>query len=277
MSIDRHDPLSGAAPVSVNLPRAPLVRVMVQLVFNPIAKIANPDLPAVSDFQDKIRGMFPKFRRDDGQVFDFTVDANQVSFQSTASAVWLFFDSVDNYRVTLTADRLTLEAAPNCYGGRGVFLEQFKGLVDAFVEAFPDVSGVGVGYRYVSQCKDELILDNLNDYIENELIGIVAASAGWRQNIESTLSRVSAKTDEGQASWQWGLIPEGQTHDPLVMQPFNERSWVLDIDSTRAIEANDSLNSDAIMKSLGEVSNRAYAIFRWCVKTSFLEFYGRDV
>jgi len=277
VSTDRHDPLSGAAPASVNLPRAPLVRVMAQLVFNPIAKIATPDLPAVSDFQDKIRGVFPKFRRDDGQVFDFTVEGNQVSFQSTASAVWLFFDSADNYRVTLTADRLTLEVAAGCYSGRGAFLEQFRRLADAFVEAYPDASGLGAGYRYVSQCKDACILDNLDDHVENELIGVVAASAGWRQNIESTLSRVSAKTDEGQASWQWGLIPEGQTHDPLVMPPFNERSWVLDIDSTRVIEASDSLNSEAIMKSLGEVSNRAYAIFRWCVKPSFLKFYGGDV
>ena len=273
MSSNRHDPLFGAAPASVSLSRAPLVRVLAQLAFSPIAKIGTPDIQVVAAFQDSIRSEFPRVEREDGQVFDFSMQGQEATFQATQSTIWRFFNSERTLRVTLTIDSLTLEAGSRLYPGKETFLNTFDMLTRALHNSFDGVANMALGYRYVSQCADTTVLDNLSSYIQDELVGVASASQEWRRPVTNTLSRVTADTDEGHASWQWGLIPQGQTHDPLVMPPFDQQSWVLDIDSRSQLGAASGDFSDTT-SAMKATADRAYAIFRWCVRPEFLKHYG---
>ena len=124
------DPLFGDVPDRVLLSNAPLVRVLGQVKFPRIAKIAEESY--IADFQEAIRGEYPHFQSDVIQGLDIVVSGNEVKPRQLTTVVWRFFDASRVLRVSLGPDAITLETAS--YVSRDDFLFRLEFILEKLAE-----------------------------------------------------------------------------------------------------------------------------------------------
>jgi uncharacterized protein (TIGR04255 family) len=121
------EPLGGASPPEVNLPRAPLVRVLTQVLFPGILKIDSKD--AVADLQEQIRGDYPLFEQQASQQVHLQVGAGEPIVRQVPANLWRFIDAEKNWRVSLTTSFCTLEC--DRYLSRDDFISRWSGVAHA--------------------------------------------------------------------------------------------------------------------------------------------------
>ncbi|TVR84678.1 MAG: TIGR04255 family protein [Rhodospirillales bacterium] len=263
------DPLRGQPPGRVQLADAPLIRVLAQVQFAKVMKIASEQ--HIGDFQEAVRKDFPYIERDVAQSIRLDFDGPDVRGAKTEEMIWRLFDTTKQWRVSLNTSALTLETFR--YTSRQKFLDRFRFLISALAVKIQPTIATRVGFRYVNRLDQPQDILDLEKLVYSDLVGLL--SAPLRDKVELTISQAQCETREGRLLVRWGLLPAGATHDPDMAPPVNARSWMLDIDSFTTNElASDEFHPDELIGKVDMMANRAYAFFRWSVTPEFLTRFG---
>src|SRR5258706_9770435 len=115
-------PLGGPPPTEVNLPRAPLARVLAQVVFPGLLKIENRDV--VAAFQEAIRKDYPLFEQQTVQQLQLHIGEGQPIVQQSPGNVWCFFDADKRHRLVLNSNSFSLDTT--LYRSRKDFIGQIR-------------------------------------------------------------------------------------------------------------------------------------------------------
>lgn len=262
------DPLFGEVPERVLLSDAPLVRVLGQVKFPRIAKIAEESY--IANFQEAIRGEYPHFQSDTIQGVDIVITGNEVRPRQLTTTIWRFFDARRVLRVSLGPDAITLETAS--YVSRGDFLRRLEFILTKLVETIRPALVERVGFRYVDRLDDPDDLNSLSELIHAELLNVLQSEL--LRHIDISMTEITGTTKEGKIIARYGLAPPQFSHDPDMAPPIGVKSWVLDVDSFSTNCAGQAFNTQMLCAELDKVAARAYAFFRWGVTEKFLERFG---
>jgi uncharacterized protein (TIGR04255 family) len=265
MSDEVMDPLFGEAPTEVALERAPLVRVLAQVAFDPIFILRNED--TIAPFQNGIRGTYPKASHETLRLPPQLVgDA-----EGRTEVTWRFLSSDSAWRVSVTPTFMTVETVK--YVSRADLLARIRDLVTALKSAVGTLHVGRIGLRYVDQVKGPE-MERLHELVRPEMLGI--ARSPLTASIRHSVTETYCDTAEGGIIARWGSVPAHGTHEPNIMLPVPEPSWFLDIDAF-AVPSEQSVDMapEAICEAARALAQRSYSFFRWAVTERFLEVYGR--
>ena len=262
------DPLFGEVPDRVLLSSAPLVRVLGQVKFPRIAKIAEESY--IADFQEAIRDEYPHFQSDAIQGMDIVINGNDVQSRQVTAVVWRFFDARKVLRVSLGPDAITLETAN--YVSRDDFLSRFEFVLKKLVETIRPSLVERVGFRYLDRLQDPADLEGISELVHQELLNVL--QSGLVQHIDVSMTEITGETREGRIIARYGLAPPKFSHDVEMAPPVDVKSWFLDVDSYSTNCAGQSFDAKMLCADLDKVAARAYAFFRWSVTEKFLERFG---
>ncbi|MBL3562226.1 TIGR04255 family protein [Rhodovulum sulfidophilum] len=262
------DPLFGGIPERVLLSNAPLVRVLGQVKFPRIAKIAEESY--IADFQEAIRGEYPHFQSDTIQGVNIVVNDNKVEPRQVTTVIWRFFDAHRVLRVSLGPEAITLETAS--YVSRDDFLSRFEFILRKLVETIRPSLVQRVGFRYVDRLQDPSDLAAISEFVHPELLNVL--QSGLVEHIDISMTEVRGATKEGKILARYGLAPPRFSHDVEMAPPVDVKSWVLDVDSYSTNCDGHSFDTQMLCAELDKVAARAYAFFRWSVTEKFLERFG---
>ncbi len=250
------------------LDNAPLVRVLGQVKFPRIAKIAEESY--IADFQGAIRGEYPHFMNETIHGLDIVLAGNEMKQRPITSVIWRFFDSSEVIRVSLMPDAIALETA--AYVSRMDFLSRFELILEKLVMTVRPSLVERVGFRYVDRLLDPDDLACLSDLIHPELLNVL--QSGLMQHIDVSMTEITGITKEGRIIARYGLAQPNFSHDPDMVPPVQEKSWVLDVDSYSTDHERQEFDTKMLLIELDKVAARAYAFFRWSVTEKFLERFG---
>lgn len=259
-----HDPLFGPPPKEVHLPRAPLVRVLCQVRFTPVLMITDPDF--VAEFHERLRGRYPILG--DETLTNITIGPDGPAMSH--SKRWSLKDADGNWRIYLATDFITLET--ETYRARDDFIARLREALTSLAETIRPGFATRIGVRYVDRIEAPE-LEQISDLVLPELVG--ATTGALREGLQSSMSAIGCKVKEGEATIRWGWAPENASHDPNIMPPLPEPSWMLDIDVYRSFDqGKERFDPERLSATAHDLATRAYAIFRWAVTDNFLQTYG---
>lgn len=268
------NPLIDSPPDSVDLPAAPLYKVIIQLRFSEILQIENKD--QVSAFQEKIRSEYPLLQKINGLEFSFGAEgAIPPSPHGSAkvTTMWQFYDLTKNWTVVLSPTFLTLET--KSYDCRSDFESRFQRILAALIEVYSPIIGTRLGVRYIDRV-DGPLLDSLHKLVRPEALGLLTAS--FQDNVALTVSEslLTAPRENAMLRLRWGVLPPNTTIDPSAIEGTEKKSWILDQDMFR--DGEFRVESPAVVSSdIHEFSARMYGMFRWVVTNDFLRAFGGEV
>ncbi|GLQ28070.1 TIGR04255 family protein [Sulfitobacter pacificus] len=266
---NRHeDPLFGDIPERTLLGNAPLVRVLGQVRFPKIVKIAEESY--IADFQEAIRKQYPHFQSEVVQGVELNLAGQELQHRVMSTVIWRFFDPTRVLRISLSQDAITLETAK--YVSRDDFLERLGFVLTSLQETIGPSLVQRVGFRYVDRLQGEKILGSLDQLIQPELLNVLQPKL--TSNIDISMTEITATTKEGKLIARYGLAPMNYSHDPDMAPPVGERSWVLDVDSYSTDCAGQDFSAKMLCGELDKVAARAYSFFRWSITDQFLEQFG---
>jgi uncharacterized protein (TIGR04255 family) len=262
------EPLGGPPPPEINLPRAPLVRVLAQARFPGILKIDNKEV--VSSFQEQIRGEYPLFEPMTSQQVEVQVVAGNPTVRQVPSTVWTFSDAEKNWRVALASDSVSLETGQ--YTNRDDFLARWTTALGVVERVFNPQIALRVGIRYIDRVMGQPF-GSIEDLVRKDILGV--ATREIRQHVRHALTEATLATDEGEMLLRWGILPANATIDPGLLPPVSEMSWLLDIDVYSGEQR--SFLSMELEKCFRALAERAYSVFRFMTTERFLTTYGAEV
>lgn len=238
-------------PIEISLKNAPLVRVVSQIEFPEILTIG--DKISVAPFQETLRKQYPVLRQ----------EQTEAVAGSPSQTAWLFSDSTNEWRLTLTSQSLSLGTVK--YTSRADFFTRLRNAMVALEQHFSPSSIDRLGVRYVNRIIGQDFAD-IDQLVRPEVRGILTLpmAAAAAHAISETLfdvegSRVLAR---------WGRLPAHVTVDLSAIEPVAESSWVIDLDmfSVGSVPFEvDDLTSRAV-----KYAECLCAIFRWAVTDQFL-------
>jgi uncharacterized protein (TIGR04255 family) len=256
-----NDPFRGPPPKEVPLPRAPLARVLTQLRFPPIWAIADP--ATIVPFQEQIRGAYPLSDREVVQRIDLGSESQAAV---RPEAVWRFQDRDKAWRVSLGPAFLALETLK--YTSRQDFLARADSLIEALSKTINPQLVTRVGLRYLDRL-DATALERISDLVRPEVIGSYSL---FKAAIRHILANAEFATAEGATiNARWGMLPSGATYEPSILEPIEDKSWVIDLDMY--IEAQADFTNAVLTPQLESFAKRIYAVFRYMVTKQFLAYY----
>ena len=258
-------PLGGPPPAEINLPQAPLVRVLAQVRFPGILKIENKDV--VSSFQEEIRRDYPLFEQQATQVVEVQVGPGGPAIKQAPATNWRFQDADRNWRLSLSTDALSIEVEK--YTSRDDFLARWAGALAAAQRIFDPRIAVRIGMRYIDRVVDEPFA-SIDELIHTEILGF--ARPPLREHVHHALSEATLAVEEGEVLLRWGIMPANGTVDPNVLPPVTISSWILDIDVFSGVQR--PFENVQLGKSFRALAERAYTVFRYMTKPQFLKTYG---
>ena len=255
-------PFSGSPPAEVSLPRAPLVRVIAQVIFHPILAIRDP--AAVAPFQERIRAQYPALQPETVQRIEIALNSTAKVEQET---IWRFSDAAQHWRVSLAPNFLTLETPR--YTSRKDFLGRLSTIIAALQETIDPKLTQRIGLRYISRVQDDA-LPNLAQFIKPGFLGALDTSFG--QVAQHLLTESLLMTDEGMLTARWGKLPPHATTDPHAIEPIATPSWIHDLDLFT--DKSHTFGAAELAPVFESFAERLYSVFRAMVTDDYLIFYG---
>lgn len=259
-------PLVAPPPEEVPLPRAPLVRVVAQLRFPLIASVERREF--IAPFQEAIRRDYPVLRQE--QSGGMVIGPQGVR-QAPSNTAWRFNDVNNAWRVTLASEFVALET--KSYTSREDFLNRVRVMVQALADHINPQVVDRLGVRYIDRVSGSE-LGELPKLVRPEVAGILGTVLAAQARHSISENAFLLPDDTGQVTARWGLVPARGTVDPGAVEPIDEPSWLLDLDTFQA--ETRPLDVDAIVSQARSFSERIYAIFRWAVTDEFLRRYGGE-
>lgn len=263
----RTNPLTSAPPKEIPLVAAPLVRVLAQVRFSEIMSLQ--DEAFVGPFQEAIRETYPRLDRGKGRHVVLGIGGVETV---TENLIWRFSDVEGTWRVSLSSDFVALETLR--YSSRRDFLERLKFVLSALQRNFNPQLVERFGLRYVDRLSGE-DTEELVNLLQPEVAGILTTELG--SSVRQTISESVFDLPEGkgQILARWGFLPGGTTIDPSVVEPIQERSWILDLDMSTSGERRFDI--EQLMDEALSFAKHLYAFFRWSVKDEFLRKFGGEI
>jgi uncharacterized protein (TIGR04255 family) len=255
-------PFGGPPPDEVALPRPPLVRVIGQIVFPTLAKIAQPT--ALAPFQESIRSSYPVLTQEEVQHIEMQPTAAP-RFQR--DIIWRFSSADGNWRVSLSPSFVALET--RAYTSRTEFVGRLMALATALQLTMDPQLYLRVGLRYINRMEGEA-LARIATLIKAEVLGVLQTP--FKDAAQHLITESILRTDEGQLLARWGSLPANATVDPQAVEPIAAPSWVFDLDISAT--GQWPFEAAAIGDRLLAFAKRNYAVFRFVVKEDFLIYYG---
>lgn len=264
------DPLTAEPPAEVPLPRAPLVRVLSQVLFPPILKIRDEN--HIAPFQEAIRRTYPHFAP--GSTAQYLVAVPDAVRLAGEQRVWRFSDVDGVWRVALAEDFLMLETTR--YTSRSDFFRRFESLLRAAeIHLDPGIC-TRVGVRYIDRLVGEAYAA-LPSMVRPDLLGL-AAVPSLIERAEYCLSdamfHLPGEVDR-RLRLRWGHVPPEGTVDPSTVEAIDEVSWLLDFDAFHA-DPKARFDPAQIASHGAALASRIYTVFRWAVTDRFLEHFGGE-
>ena len=255
-------PFSGPPPEEVPLPRTPLVRVLGQITFPLIAKLAQQD--GIADFQERIRDRYPLLTPEAVHHIEMMQGAEP---RVRTEPIWRFAAADQAWRVSLSTSFVALETT--AYTSRGDFVERLTEIARAIEATIDPKLVLRIGVRYINRI-DGPALDRLPELIKSEVLGVLQTP--FKDAAQHLITESILRTEEGQLLARWGSLPAGATIDPQALDAIPSPSWILDLD-LYAIEQKP-FSADAIGARAKAFAQRQYAVFRFVITPEFLTFYG---
>jgi len=262
------DPLHGAAPAEIPLPRAPLVRVLSQVRFTEVLAITRKDF--VAGFHEAIRGDYPLLKREEQNAVEVG-PGDTINLSS--EQVWRFYDEKETWRISLGVGFVSLETWS--YTSRADFVARLARVVEAIEAEIAPAFITRLGMRYIDQVSGQPFED-LKALVRTEVLGV--SSSALARGLQTTLSEAVCTTAEGNLIARWGVLPAAKSHDLAMMPPIGETSWFLDLDAYRAFgQTSQRFRRQEIEELASALAARVYTVFRWAVTEKFLRAYGAEL
>lgn len=259
-------PLGGPAPAEVPLLRSPLVCVLAQVRFSSVLRIDTKE--GAATFQDRVRADYPLFEAVASQQLHVEMAPMGPVMRTVPSTVLRFSDASRAAQLTLATDTVTLEVSS--YEGRDRFLARWANLLTRVEEVFAPGLALRLGLRYANRVHDPVALARLPEFIRPNLIGV--AQPDLRNFVTQALSEASIQIEEGRLMLRWGVLPPNATIDPTILPPVSSNSWIIDIDAF--LEEQRPFSGRELNPLFRRLSERAYAVFRYAITDTGLEFFG---
>ncbi|MFG2835086.1 TIGR04255 family protein [Streptomyces zaomyceticus] len=251
----------------VSLSTAPLVRVLAQLRFDPLAILDSPN--AASLFAAEIGKDYPYLEK--GAEFNILIAPGQVSPQMGQNSVWRFRSPDRKTVVSLSNGSLALETS--VYPGRTEFCSALSSLAGALKKVAFVPAYTRIGYRYTNRVVDREALNKLPSLVRSGILGVSGMPLGARAELQHSLAQASFTIDANRGLLaQWGEMPAGGTFDPSL-PPHGDRSWILDLDCFYQ-SSEVSSEPQEVGRCAELLSDSAYRFFRWAVTDEFLTHFG---
>ena len=207
------DPLFGEIPPRILLANAPLVRVLGQVRFPKIVRIADESY--IADFQEATRREYPYIHSDVVQGVELNLAGKELQHRMMRSVIWRFFDPLRVIRVSLAQDAITLESAS--YVSRDDFLGRLSFILDCLNKTIAPSMAERAGVRYIDRLQGEDQLELLTQLIQPELLNILQPNLTSR--IDISMTEITSTTAEGKLIARYGLAPANFSHEPDVAPP----------------------------------------------------------
>jgi uncharacterized protein (TIGR04255 family) len=228
------------------------------------------DKSRVAPFQADLRSRYPAFRQETGQNVQIALNPSGPAIQSLPSPLWRFADVASQWNLVLAPDSVTLDT--RAYESRTDLLTRLRDVLEAVERHFQPGIAERVGLRYVSRVTGAAY-EQLDAVVSEGLLGI--AKPNLRNHVMHAISEAAMKVEEGQLLTRWGILPPHGTFDPLVLEPLDLPSWILDIDVANTVTR--TFDGAALITNFDALAQRAYAMFRFMVKEDFLVLHGGTV
>lgn len=258
------------------LPQSPLVVVLAQIRFSPVAAMES----YVPKIQDVLRRKgLPEFRQE---------DVDEVTWNVTPGAPpavdvrkfkrWEFGDRAQKWLVSLTSD--TLAVATSAYDRYDTtFSDHIELCVDTVRQhAEPDIT-TRLGLRYVDLIRPESNL-GFADYLTDRLLGLEPEAVGMSAALP--YSQLRGKTEIGAMMIRCVFFEDGQILPPdlrgtnlalSVRVPPGEVVAILDLDHLRSVEV--PFDTSVTLEALGELHDALDHAFRRSVTLEAIERWKR--
>jgi uncharacterized protein (TIGR04255 family) len=248
----------------IPLPNAPLVRVIAQVTFPEIASVVKREF--VGGFQESIRADYPILREEQGLTL--VVGPEGVT-QQVGDRIWRFHSADGIWRTTLAPTFVALET--DGYISRDDFFARFEKLVEATQDAINPAFWERLGVRYVDRLEDAEDLEQLQQLIKAEVLGLAAIQTG-EGPLHTFIGQAQFSLDNDvQLLAKTGILPAKALLEPSI-PPAETRSWTLDLDMS--VTGQFEFDAAELHARGRELAAGVYRFFRWAVTTQFLRRFG---
>ncbi len=261
----------------VHLDRAPLLRVIAQVRWDPLSRLqGNKFSPIAEQFGDDLSEQYPIVKSEPSLTFSLG-PAGAAALPG--ETVLKLYSDDGAWEVSLTSTFLTVTGLT--YSSRSDICARLRSAVDKLTDQGLKLPVQRLGFRYVNRVDDETDLQALDQMVYPEALGYGPVSPTGL----STAKRTQAMT---QSSYQipgtagvsqgtqrnlmvrCGRLPPGAGYDPTL--PASQKQyWFLDLDAS--LDGRSSSLPEAIEQHVRDLSDVAYRFFRWSVKDSFLSYF----
>ncbi len=255
----------------IPLSEAPLIAVVAQIRFPPIASIAREDF--IGPFQELVRGDFPVLRQERAANLFLTADG--AKSVADAPPVWRFLDKASSpaWKLSLSSSFVALDTSE--YESRGDFLRRLRAVLNALSETVGPSTVDRIGIRYV----DRVLLDQggaeLANLVKAEVVGVATIDAGNAAELIHSISDTEFHVDEAILRARWGIVPPDAQLDPAHGSAIDSTSWILDLDMYSTSSRN--FDVDELVGTTETYATSIYRFFRWAARSELLRRYGGDV
>lgn len=237
--------------------RNPLEAVIVQLRFDPILKIGD----RVADFQDGIRGRFPKFEVQETQSFEIS----PVSGVRTRNEQEYRFRAKDGSgTVFLNTHAVAMETRAHIE--RDALLSNFEMVLSSLRSVFDPVSPLRLGLRYLNVLDRQQIGADLGrdvgweELVAEDFVRIPCDLAGLEGMAVG--SECAGSIDGGRMTLRYGLVPEGT----------DKERFRLDIDRFQ----EDGVEMDHVKSLLTGYASDIYSVFKTAARSGLIEWMEKE-
>lgn len=243
----------------VRFSRSPLKQVVAQIQFPALLRIGEGSF--VARFQDRIRGSYPEFQREQQAAFQLPVVQPSSVLTET---YYRFSDREGRWSVRLTEASLTLET--QSYLTADDLAARFQQVLSAARETLGLDERQRLGLRYLNELRmpGATTLAHWSRWLRPEFTGF---SAPLDEPVEHTAQEVRVRRADGVFTVRHGLLrgstllPE-QAGAPLTAEPF----YLIDLDYWDARRV--PLEVKGTMEQLRSFSRFCYRFFRWTLSDS---------
>jgi len=261
----------GAAPTAslfvdlkeFQLARPPLVSVVAQVQFPPVASIAKQDF--IAPFQEKLREEYP-ILRGEREVGIVVGPGGAAAAPNSGGGVWRFTSPLHPWRISLAPAFVAVDTTK--YTTRTDFLRRLGTAMDALSALITPAVFDRLGVRYTNRLESADELQRLPELVRPELLTIlpvVGSEPGVK--IAHSLSETVLVFEDASLLLRWGLLPPDTALDPSV-EPASTQSWLLDLDMF--VQKSSAFDRDLILNMAASFAARTYAFFRWAVTDTLL-------
>lgn len=258
------------SPERVQYKEPPLVLTIFQIRFSPIWSIGN--MSDVGRFQQCIMDDFPLSEKVDGVQIDFQMGPGGGSVnKSDMPKSWQFYDSGDEWKLTLTVDSLTIETRR--YDSFEDLLGRINRAIGALITVYRPSALFRTGLRYINEIRESK-LDGLSllDAINPMLLGPIADPAFQSAVSQSTTEFVDFDELGRGLNMRFGYIGGGTTVQPAsgVDSP-TDAFFLVDLDFYRPFHDRTGTKLDAskVDEAANEFHSLVWQVWSWAVTLEY--------